>query len=305
MPFETGTATDHADLFSKLRTFLVAADPTGPAWTELDYDAVNNTAIFLAPGLSGTEEIHVGFGYVESAGTDAYALTGWMFRSYNGSLGHQSQPGHSGLGYHPLWDDSMTYWFIANGQRVIVVTKVSTVYTASYLGKFLPYGIPGEYPQPYYMSMPNSANTRWSSTVETFRNFFDPGDHTGSRMLNPNGSWYSVANFTAAGGGAESATSTNNYIWPFNAAYGPASTATTTRFRELRQNIDDTIPAWPLVLVGEVPSTDIYGVLDGAVAVSGFTLGSEDTVEIDGVDHLVVQNTFRTARYYYGAIKLE
>jgi|ADGO01.1.fsa_nt_gi hypothetical protein len=110
------------------------------AWTELDYNSTDNTAIYQAPGLSGTEEIHIGFGYVADPGTDAYALTGWMFRSYNALLAHQSQPGHSGLGYHPVWNTSIPYWFIANGQRVIIVTKISTVYTASYLGKILPYG---------------------------------------------------------------------------------------------------------------------------------------------------------------------
>lgn len=304
MAVETGTATDHDDLFDKLRTFLSTAGPTGPGWTELDYEAGDRTVIFQAPGLSTTEEIHVGFGVVESVGTDSFALTGWMFRSYNSGLGHQVQPGHSGLGYHPLWDTSIPYWFIANGQRVIIVTKVSTVYTASYLGKFLPYGVPGEYPQPYYLGMPNSANTRWSSTDESFRNFFDPGAHNGSRMLNPNGTWYNVADHQQSGGG-ESNTDNTNYIWPYNTPMGTTSASARTRYRELRQNLDDTVPHYPLVLLGENPATDIYGILDGAFAVSGFSIASEDTVEIDTIDHLVVQNVFRTSRFHYAAMKLE
>lgn len=302
MAFETGTATDHEDLFDKLRAFLVAADPVGPGWTELDYDAVGNTAIYEAPGLSTTEEIHVGFGFAEDSGADAFALTGWMFKTYNSGLGHNSQPGYSGLGYHPVWDDSIPYWFVANGQRVIIVTKVSTVYTASYLGKFLPYGQPGEYPQPYYMSMPSNNNGRWSSTNETFRNFFDPGNHGASLMLNPNGNWFRVANFVSSGG-SESAVGDQNYCWPYQ-MYGSGSSAT-TRWRELRNNVDDTVPLWPIVIAGENPNLDAYGMLDGAFAISGFSLSSEDLIDSDGVDHLVVQNIFRTARYYYAAIKLE
>jgi hypothetical protein len=303
MAVESGTATDHDDLFDKLRAFLVAADPTGPAWTELNYNAGARTAIYLAPGLSATEEIHVGFGVVEDTGTDSFALTGWMFRSYNALLGHQSQPGHSGLGYHPVWDTSIPYWFIGNGQRVIVITKISTVYTASYLGKFLPYGVPGEYPQPYYMSMPQAANNRWSSTDESFRNFFDPGDHAGSKMLNPNGTWYEVGNFRQQSG-SEASNDSTNYIWPYAANLAVGSTAV-TRWRELRQNLDDTVPVYPCVLLGEDPAVDVYGILDGVFACSGFSIASEDTIDIDSVDHLVIQNTYRTDRYYYAAMKLE
>lgn len=302
MPVATGTATDHLDLFDKLRAFLVDTDPDGPEWTELDYNAGDKSAIYVAPGVSGTEEIHVGFGVVEDPGTDAFALTGWMFKSYNSGLGHLSQPGYSGRGFHPVWDDSMPYWFIGNGQRVIIITKVSTVYTASYLGKFLPYGVPGEYPQPYYMSMPASSNTRWSSTSPTFRNFFDPGDHAGSLILNPNGTWYRVGNYVNSSS-SETNITDGNYCWPYSVAFG--NNAAETRWRELRNNVDDTVPVWPIVLVGEDPNGEVYGMLDGAFAISGFSLASEDTIDIDSVDHLVVQNIFRTARYYYAAMKLE
>jgi hypothetical protein len=298
---ETGTATDHDDLFDKLRTFLGTGGSTGPGWTELDYNGTDRTVLFEAPGLSTTEEIHFGFGVEASVGTDSFALTGWMFKAYNDALGHKSQPGISGVGYHAVWDDSIPYWFIANGQRVIIITKVSTVYTASYLGKFLPYGVPGDYPQPYYVGMPASGNSRWSTTSETFRNFFDPGDHVGSEMLNPNGTWYRVGNYVESSG--ESVVTDGNYLWPYSVAFG--SNLARTRWREMRNNVDDTVPLWPIVLVGEDPSGDTYGMLDGAFAVSGFSLSSEDLVTSDAVDHLVVQNVFRTARYYYAAMKLE
>lgn len=301
MPVETGTATDYEDLFDKLRTFLGTAGPTGPGWTELDYDAVNNTVLFEAPGLSTTEQIHFGFGFEANVGTDAFALRAWMFKAYNDALGHTSQPGNSNVGYHPVWDDVIPYWFIANGQRVIIVTKVSTVYTASYLGKFLPYGVPGEYPQPYYVGTPFSSNTRWSSTSETFRNFFDPGNHLGSTMLNPNGVWYRLCNHVESAG--EDPVTDQNYLWPYHVGF--SGNIARTRWREMRNNVDDTVALWPIVLVGENPSVDSYGMLDGAFAISGFSLSSEDLVEEDSVDHLVVQNIFRTSRYYYVAIKLE
>lgn len=272
------------------------------AWTELDYNGIDNTAIYEAPGLSGTEEIHVGFGYVENPGTDAYALTGWMFRSYNALLAHQSQPGHSGLGYHPVWNTSIPYWFIANGQRVIIVTKISTVYTASYLGKILPYGVPGEWPQCYYLGMPTSSNSRWSSISENFRNFWDPGNTGGSRMLNPDGNWYNVNNFQDLGGGEINSDGTN-YIWPYQAQFGTVESAR-TRWREIRDNVDGSRTLVPCILCGENPSTDIWGELDGTFACSGFNAASEDLIVQGGEKHLLVQNIFRTTHYYYAAIKM-
>lgn len=278
----------------------MATGGTAP-WVELDYDAPSS-AIYQAPGLSGTEEIHFGFGYSEDVGADAYAISGWMFRSYNALLGHTAQPGHSGVGYHAVWNQPTPYWFFANAQRVIVVTKVSTVYTASYLGKIFPYGTPGEWPQPYYMSMPYSALIRWSSTSETVRNFFDPGSHVASRMLNPSGVWWNVGNYYENDG--EANTDGTNYIWPYQAMIGTTGSAR-ARYRELRDNVDDvSYTFWPLVLCGDSPNLDMWGELDGAYACPGFDAASEDIIVESNEDHLLVQNIYRTARYYYAAIKM-
>lgn len=274
------------------------------AWTELNYNGTDS-AIYKAPGLSGAEDIGVGIGYVASVGTDSYALTGWMFRSYNASLGHTAQPGHSGLGYHAVWNQPTPYWFIGNGQRVIVITKISTVYTASYIGKFLMYGAPGEYPQPYVRIMPFQDNTRWSSLNQRIRNFYDPGRHTGSHMLNPNGNWYLLSNMTASSGN-ESFIDNANYLWPYASPFATGGNASANRYRELRDNVDnESYTLWPLILCGEDPSQDIYGEIDGAFACPGFDAASEDLIYQDNEFHLLVQNVFRTERYHYGAILLK
>jgi hypothetical protein len=274
------------------------------AWTELSYNGTNS-AIYNAPGLSGAEEIGIGLGFEASVGTDSYALTGWMFRSYNAALSHTGQPGYSGLGYHAVWNQPTPYWFIGNGQRVIVVTKISTVYTASYIGKFLMYGAPGEYPQPYVRLMTGASNVRWSSTSPSFRCFFDPGNHAGTHMLNPNGNWYAVINFTDSGGN-ESAIDGQNYIWPYNAPMLVTANSAFSRYRELRDNVDDvSYTLWPLIVCGENPSSDIYGELDGAFACPGFDTATEDEIYQGGEFHLLVQNCFRTQRYHYGAIQLK
>lgn len=294
MAYETGSASNHADLFDKLRTFLKSV-PVG--WTELYYSGVTPARMFFrAPGLSGTEYIHCGFELYESIGTDTFGFYGFMSQSYDAGLSIIAQPGMSGTKFHPTWDQTIPYWFFANGQRAIIVTKISTVYTASYIGRFLPYGTAGEYGLPYYLAMPWNAATRFSSINEGVRNFWDPG--YGGIMLQPSGNWYGMLNFYEQSS-AEAYATGQNYIYP----YAAGSSDTHARFRELRENVDGSYPAMPLVIMGANPASDIYGELDGAFATSGFSLASEDTLTIGADTYRVFQNIFRTTRYNYCAIK--
>ncbi len=297
MAYSTGTAANHDDLLDRLRTFLTAAGPTGPAWTELAYEGGNPKRMFFkAPGLSGTEEIFIGFRKYEDVPGDTYGFYGWMSRAYDAGLDMQSQPGDSGDRFHPTWDTSIPYWFMANGQRVIIITKIATTYWASYLGKILQYGTPSEYGTPFYIGMPYTGAVRYSTISENVRNFFDPSN---AILCLPNGGWYLVSNFYESSG--ESPQSA--YIWthPIHTEAG----STRTRWRELRDNPDGTYQLFPIVLMGDSPQYDCYGELDGAFAVSGFSAASEDVITANAVPHLMVQNGFRTARYYFAAIAQE
>lgn len=300
MPIDIDTASSHSNLFDRLLDFLQTAPAGGPGWTLLDYET-DGSAIFEAPGMSGTEQIYVGLSLHASPANDAYAIGMWMFRDYNPALAHLQQPGHSGVRYIPIWNTGMPYWLIANAQRLIVVAKVSTSYLASYVGKFLPHGTPGEYPQPYYLSAPvPSATTRWSTISESHRNFWDPG--VGGALISlPGGTWRAVGNFFESSG--EQIAGGTNYVWPYSASI--SNNSPYTRYRELREQLDGNYWTLPLILLGEDPDLDIYGELDGAFAVSGFNNASENTVTIDGLQYLVVQNMHRTARMYYCALPLE
>jgi len=245
------------------------------------------------------EEIYVGLKVTENVGLDTYALGLWMFKDFNDQLGPEAQPGHSGVKFHPLWDQSMPYWFIANGQRLMVATKVSTVYTASHAGKFLPYGTPGEYPQPYYLGGCVAVSTdRWSTTSPEHRNFWDPGE--AAVIHTPAGVWSQVENWRVSGG-LESVGQAANSISPYN-AHPSTFTLQSPRYRELRENADGTYPLWELVIVGDA---EIYGTLDGAYAVTGFGNAAENIVTVGGVDHIVLQDIFRSERWSYAALALE
>ena len=297
MAYSTGTASNHDDLLDRLRTFLTTAGPGGAGWTELQYEGGNpKRMLFMAPGLSGTEEIFVGFRKYEDLPGDTYGFYGWMARAYDPLLDMQSQPGDSGNRFHPTWDTSIPYWFMGNGQRVIIVTKIATTYWASYLGKILQYGTPSEYGTPFYLGMPFTGPVRYSTISENVRNFFDP---SGGLLCLPNGGWYSVSNFYESSGEA----ARSDLIWCH--PYTDENVTTRNRWRELRENPDGTYQLFPITLYGDTPNYDSYGELDGAYAISGFSAASEDTVTAGGVSHLLVQNGFRTARYYFAAIAQE
>jgi len=304
MAIATGTATSHTDLFAKLRAFLkLSTGSGGPGWTERNYDGSGLQMLFVAPGLSGTEEIGVGLSLHSSVSDDAYNLGCWMYRAYNAALAYTNQPGSSVRMYHLLWNQPMTYWFIANGQRVIIVTKVSTVYTASYLGKILIRSLPGDYPQPYYVGTQSlSSNTRWSTPSFSHRNFWDPGD--AATILSAAGTWVPVRNFLQSSSESQETTRVN--IWPFSAGSVDGGYVVTDRYRELRENLDGTYSPLPLEIMGgnALADEEIYGELDGAFAVTGFSAGSEDTASIGGEDHMFVQDIARTARYNYAMVRL-
>ena len=300
MTVQTNTATDHNDLFDRLRTFLTTSTGGGGAgWTELGYDGVARNVFLRAPGLAGDSEIHVGFGVTQDDPTDSYSLRGWMARGWNATFPLTAQPQNSLIRYHPVWDSAIPYWFIANGQRVIIITKISTSYFASYLGKFLPYGVPSDYPQPYYVGMPSDSNARWSVDTYNVHAFFDAGPS--SLILQPSGTWFQSINGFESGGDAR-AGSSGAYVWPFNGSV--VTNAPFQRYRELRNNLDGTYPRFALELYGDNPQIDYYGQLDGVYAIPGFSAASEDTVVIDGVTHLLIQDVSRTSRWNYAGFAL-
>jgi hypothetical protein len=302
MAYLHDTASDHLDLFQRIRTFVKTGLGSGN-WTELRYDAVNVRALFEAPGLSGDQSINIGMWAEQDAGADVYAIGFFMFKAYVAGLDDLSQPGTSIQVWHCLWDDDMPFWCVANGQRLILATKVSTVYSSSHVGKLLPGGTPGEYPQPYYLAANAlSFETRWSNPSPEVRCFFDPGQ--AARILRPDGGWWTVQNVRDNGGGSIGFPSGLNYVWPYAAVQDGSGTAVISRLHEMRENLDGSYPLHPLIVHGQQPAYETMGEIDGAYHVPGTANASEDTITIDGQVYLVLQDMSRTDRFNYCALKL-
>lgn len=308
----TGTATSYLDLLSRLRTFLTT-DATltaaGQNWTELKTnstpyqqgtnngvsttDTVDFESYLKAPGLSGTESIYINIRAFHYTASDYY---NWELRGaqgFNTSNSFIAQPGISPSAYIYLWNQSIPFWFIANGQRVIVIAKVSTVYEIAYLGKFLPYGTPGQYPYPVAVGGCGYSNgdLRFSDTSWSHLAFFDPN---GFHICDPANAWQTFQNYNT--GGSVNPTP-NNCVWPY-------VNYSNNRPNWMSANLDGSYSVFPLRLQQNSPSINLLGELDGVAFVTGNANSSESTIN-DGTNNwMVVQNVFRTASDNYCAVKM-
>lgn len=283
----TPHATSYADLLTKLEAF---ANANG--WTTLEDTSEN--LIMQGEGLAATDEIFVGIQKYSDVPGDAY---GWYIQGYTGyvaSAGFSMQPGAippitDGRSYAavPLWNGTIPYWFVVSGRRIIMVAKVSTVYISMYLGFYLPYATPNQYPYPLLIagSFQRGIGTlkpRYSLTSSDMYAFWAG---TNFQVRTSGGGWYGADNGTTTG------------MFPYN----QVDTA------KMRNAVDDSAVICPIE-IWQNSSTPIQknklGELDGIYHVPGFGLSAEDTVDIGGTDYLLVPNVFRSSNSDFAAIKL-
>lgn len=276
----------------------------GNAWEYLGQDnGGTGWPWFRGKGLSGTESIYFGMFAYFLPGSGVFNLWLASSTSFNSVADNAAQPGRSPTVAWCMHDSSMPFFFAANGQRIIGVSKVSTRYPSFYAGKILPYGTPAEYGYPYYLAATSgSLSTNVASTAGNSRSFADPGQNA-AHLYFPSGVWRAVTNYVDSGGAESSLGTTGPHIWPYAAE--SMANATDLRLRELRDNVDGSYTLLPLVIVSTTPEAGVLGELDNAFYVSGFGNAAENTVTVGGVDHKVFQNLFRTNRWDYFALKME
>jgi len=105
------------------------------------------------------------------------------------------------------------------------------------------------------------------------------------RMRSPSGVW---KGFNTDPGNA---TVGSGQIWPYSGV-----------MNNLRPNLDGSYYLDAIVLNDDAPN--IYGELDGVDAVTGYNQVAENTVTINRIPWLVMQNVFRTTTTDYFAVKL-
>jgi hypothetical protein len=268
--------------------------------------------IWQAPGNGNVDAILVGAKLFHDAGGDYYNWRLGGFTAFDSGLDFEHQPGYVGgpgqTSPSPvlnLWDSTIPYWFVANGRRVIVVAKISTVYVVAYLGFLAPYASPGSFPYPLIVggSMAwdgnpepavGSVNWRWSYVGNELRNLGigTPARSTDSggqaRLRFASGLWRGFAS-----GWGDTAF---GRLWP----YTDANNAGMANWRE---SLDGGYPVLPIVL-HDSAIANIYGEYEGIGAITGFGQAAENTITIGLAQFLVVQNVNRTTKVDYFAVRL-
>lgn len=295
----SGTATNYLDLLDKFIDFVTTGLTSGQNWTVLQdatEDAYDRVVYLRAPGLAGTDEIYINVVAYHSTSNDVYNVGFFGATGFSGSLKLGAQPGAlpNGPGAWALmWNTNIPYWFVGNGRCAKIIAKVGTSYEHAYAGFIIPHATPDEYPYPLLIggSCAN-LNSRYSQADLVHSAYWNPGtnsqqvqDYTntqtsGCYLRTPNNFWASAGNLYQGGQAATQGLT----LWPYGhfEAIGPVFGSLT----------DYTL--MPIVLHNNLISRAVYGELDGVFFISGYAQASENIISLDGLDYLIVQNTWRS-----------
>lgn len=324
MAYVTGTSTDHADLFADLVSFLTANAAlvsAGEEWTAVwtHSGGAASGIVLQGPGLAGADEVLIGLKLVSRPTPDEYEI---QMVGMTGIIGSATEfDAHVNVSPYKvrMFVDSgpMTRWFVANGRRFVVVVKISTVFQSMYGGFILPYAFPDQYNYPLFIGgsageTDQTGLSSWRSTSIYHHHFpnsyYDAPSsviHRGAAfLLSPQGDWLTCASLGDDG---------NVAIGPrkFFTGLGISSSYNTTNYgyeeirSRMRAGLAGEYLLTPHTLVQASPSDQTYGILDGTYHVSGSGNSSENIITVSSVDHLTVQDAFRTGLGDYWALRLE
>lgn len=282
-----GTAFVAGDTFT-IPVTQGAASAAGIAYellryTTVDAEASGHELIMKAPGLTGTEEIFLGVRSYHSIASDYYNLQGGVFTGYVSGNSFSAQPG-AFLVSTPAHNNRIDYWLSMNGQRFTLCNKLNvTVYEHLYLGKFLPYSRPSQYPYPVVCGGMAAGMALARFSTEASFDFYVRGGGNARLGMRTPGGWI------------------NAYTWPWGTAYitGGSTSRTDLQAR-------DTETEYPLLRVELHDNTaNLYGQLDGIFHISGFSNNEENTLTIAGEDYVVLPSGGRTSHVDYLAMRLD
>lgn len=249
-------------------------------WTTLRYttptDGSPRELILQGVGLSGAEQIFIGFRTYHDATADYYNVSVAAFTGYVAAAAFNAQPGwhEMGLCAH---NRRIDYWIAVNAQRFAFALKVGTpVYELGYVGKYFCYATPGQYPYPMAVigTLNGTPATRYSD-VTAAHSSGAKGALAQGAVRDQMGTWQQFFN------------------QPF--------TGETNNAAAIRRDTGGQYSALPSVLYN---GHNVWGELDGVRYVCGFDNVVENTATIDGVAQVVVQDVFRTGIGDYFLLEL-
>lgn len=288
-------------------------------------------------GHAGTDEIYIGIRseYNEVFGWYNLFLNGYtgfdpsvysFWEHPGGIYGATSPFGSLSVPSVPLWNDVMPFWFAASGRSFRMGVKVGTSYEAAYLGFFLPYATPGQYPYPLLIGgtlctdITKNANWRYSYQGGQHSGLQNPGTNTSSGgatstttdsamyYRDARGQWVWVGGRSSSDGRFTMNRASSppyavsglvgRYVLPSGYRSGGSAGW------EFRENLDGSYCLIPLTLVETFPYPAAWGELEGVFHISGFGNAAENVVTKDGNNLVVLQNCSRTTVSDFWALEL-
>ncbi|MCL2076647.1 MAG: hypothetical protein FWH15_09500 [Betaproteobacteria bacterium] len=226
-------------------------------------------------GYTGQEAIYIGFKTYQNAQSDYYNILAGAFTGYVSGNTFETQPGAMLSGV-PAHNQRIDFWLTVNPQRIAAALKVGQpVYESFYLGKMLPYCRPSQYPLPLVCAgMLNGAGT--SRYSETTHSMPYRGNRANLRLRSPGGI-------------------IQPYCYPWQNSLFSSPPGNGSFSGSGNQALRDTGGQYPLLPVElNDNSGNIYGMLDGIFYTAGFDIVVEDTMTVNGITHVVIQDVWRT-----------
>jgi hypothetical protein len=293
--------------------FFTATGAPAANRIEWEYEAIWSTV-----GNDGLRAIYVGAKNFWDAGGDYYNWRLNGFTGFNNAQPFANQPGGMNKDYTPfvpMWKNSMPYWFVANGQRVMMFVRVSTIYMSMYMGLVNTFISPGQYPYPLliggcmaYNSIQGvgSANLRYSITGNQIHSWwrgypysYNDDNLCAGRLRLPDGRF---SGLQACGQDSPATNAGCTPVWPWaNNGNG---------FANIRENLDGSYPLIPVILSADNGNptgtyVNCYGEYDGVRATTGHGNAPENTISEGMFTNVVWQDTYRNSKEYFCAFKLD
>lgn len=265
-----------------------------------------------APGVDGAQEIITAGYTATNTGADSYNIGFRSFRYWlDPDLSVMDVPNASGAKFLLLSKTPTAYWLVANGGRVIVATRTSSVYQFAYSGFGLPYETPAVHTFPMLCGATHTVSTkRWDAANEGgYRNPCDPGADSSTdgsdgslAAMMPDGSWLQCANRYTSGSASDGAAAagTRGRTWPYS-----GGTDGSPLSDHLRDCVDGTKPLLPIMIFKPTAPIHPWGEFDGIYWTTGFANTAESVIVDGAIDHLSFPNVNRSAINAFAAIALD
>lgn len=263
----------HKQFITKIKNLA-----TGNGWSVERYidDQSDDELILKGEGLTGLEEIYVGFKTYQSVDSDTYNIVCGVFTGYVAGVEFEAQPNaqFSTIFCH---NTTLLYVITLNEQKICGWVRVgANTYSHFYVGKYLPYARPSEFPYPVMcggmIRGKDLVRHDDSFKIMPYVGYRYSTSETALYVRDNAGVWsipdsYPWTNYTMTG-----------------SQYGHTLAGSTYCLAPIGDNLD-IYQMEPIIMVEDRNDRDpkqVFGEVDGVFFCSGFDNGPENVIQIGG-----------------------